>query len=118
VAKFRKMKTSILLFAVIVGYITPTYSQLNHHRKMYLGSEQFPNKRNDDFSNYKFDKFSGALSDREHDSFNMSPTRPAPSKLDEGIYSGDKIPCFHPMSGDQMPCFKPTDKFHMRVFKP
>ena len=59
------MKTTILLLVLIFGYITPTYSQLNRHRKMDATSEQFQNKKNDDFVNYKyFDKFSGAWSDR------------------------------------------------------
>lgn len=117
-SKIPKMKTTILLFAVIFGYITPTYSQLNSHRKLDATSEQFRNKKNDDFGNYKFDKFSGFLSGRTRDIFNMSPTRPAPTKSTTEIYSGDKMPCFHPKSGDKMPCYKPTDTFHMRVFKP
>ncbi|WP_276371893.1 hypothetical protein [Chryseolinea sp. H1M3-3] len=120
------MKTTVLLFAVIFGYITPTYSQLNRHRKTDTTSEQFQNKKNDDFSNYKFDdfsrykfdKFSDFLSNRAHDRFNRSPTRPAPSKSTEEIYSGDNMPCLHPKSGDNMPCFKPTGTFPMRVFKP
>ena len=119
------MKTTILLLAVIFGYITPTYSQLNRHRKTDATSEQFRNKKNDDFGNYKFDKFSkfdlfsSSLSERARDSFNnMLPTRPAPSKSIEEIYSGDKMPCFHPKSGDNMPCFKPAGTFPMRVFKP
>ena len=59
------MKTTILLFALIFGYITPTYSQLNRHRKTDATPEQFQNKKNDDFGNYKFvDKFSDSLSDR------------------------------------------------------
>ena len=113
------MKTTILLFALIFGYITPTYSQLNRHRKTDAATEQFQNKKSDDFGNYKFaDKFSGSLSDRARDSFNMSPLRPAPSKSIEEIYSGDNMPCFHPKSGDDMPCLKPTGIFPMRVFKP
>jgi hypothetical protein len=113
------MKTTILLFALIFGYITPTYSQLNRHRKTDA-TEQFQNKKNDDFGNYKFFyKFSGSLSNWAPDSFNMSPKRPAPSKFTEEIYSGDdKMPCFHPKSGDDMPCFKPEGIFPMRVFKP
>ena len=111
------MKTTLLLFAVIFGYITPTYSQLNRHHRTDSTNEQFQNKKNNDFGNYKFDKFSGPLSDRASDSFNVLPTRPAPSKFTE-IYSGDKMPCFHPKSGDKMPCFKPTGTFPMRVFKP
>lgn len=89
-------------------------------------SEQFQNKKNDDFGNYKFDRFSNDklykssdfLKNRGHDRFNMSPKRPAPGKYTEEIYSGDKMPCFHPKSGDKMPCLKPTETFHMRVFKP
>ena len=118
------MKTTILLFAVIFGYITPTYSQLNRHRKIDRTSEQFQNKKSDDFGKYefdifsKFDRFSGALSDKAGDSFNMLPTRPAPSTFRAEIYSVDNMPCFHPKSGDRMPCLKPTGTFHMRVFKP
>jgi hypothetical protein len=52
------MKTTILLFAVIFGYITPTYSQLNRQRKTDTTIEQLQNNKNDDFGNYKFDKFS------------------------------------------------------------
>jgi hypothetical protein len=112
------MKTVILLFAVIFGYITPTYSQLNRHRKADAAGERFQNKKNDDFGNYKFDKFSGSLTDGTRDSFNMWPARPAPNKFTEEIYSGNKMPCVHPKSGDRMPCFKPADTFPMRVFKP
>jgi hypothetical protein len=124
VAKFRKMKTTILLFAVIFGYITPTYSQLNRHRETDATTEQFQNKKSDDFGNYKFvnfsnykvDKFNDFLSNRSRDIFNTSPTRPAPSQFTE-IYSRDKMPCFHPKSGDRMPCIKSTVTFPMRVFK-
>ena len=110
------MKTTILLCALIFGYITPIYSQLNRHGE----TKQFQNKKNDDFGNYKFFyKFSGSLSDWAPDSFNMSPKRPAPSKFTEETYSGrDDMPCFHPKSGDNMPCGKPTGTFPMRVFKP
>ena len=112
------MKTTILLFALIFGFIVPTYSQLNRHRKTDA-TEQLQNKKNDDFGNYKFlDKFNGSLSDRPRDSFHMSPFKPAPSKFTEQIYSRDAMPCFHPKSGDAMPCFKPTGIFPMRVFKP
>jgi hypothetical protein len=117
VAKFRKMKTTILLLAVTLGYVTPTYSQLNRHRKMGVTSEQLHNKKNADFGIYKFDKFNGFLGDRG-DSFNMSPIRPAPSNFTKEIYSGDNMPCVHPKSGDEMPCIKPTGTFPMRVFKP
>jgi len=117
--KSEKMKTTILLFVLIFGYITPTYSQLNHHRKTDVTAEQFQNKKNDDFGNYKFfDKFNGAWSDRALDSFKMLPVRPAPSKFTEKIYSRNTMPCFHPKSGDVMPCFKPKGIFPMRVFKP
>jgi hypothetical protein len=110
------MKIAILLLALIFGYTTPIYSQLNRHRKTDATTEQYQNKMNADFSNYKFvDKFSGSLSDRWRDSFNMSPMRPAPSAE---IYSGDNMPCVHPKSGDEMPCLKPNGMFHMRVFKP
>src|SRR5688572_4591618 len=102
--KIQKMKTTILLFAVIFGYITPTYSQLNRHRKTDATSEQFQNKGNYDFGNYKFDKFSSSLSDWASHSFNMLPARPTPSEFTEEIYSGDTMPCLHPKSGDRMPC--------------
>jgi len=113
------MKTTILLFVLIFGYITPTYSQLNRHRNTDATNGQFQNKKNDDFSNYKFfEKFSDSLSDWSYDSFNMSPGRPAPGKFTKEIYSRDAMPCFHPKSGDAIPCLKPTGTFHMRVFKP
>jgi hypothetical protein len=100
------MKTTILLFAVIFGYITPTYSQLNRHLETDTTSEQFQNKTIDDFgnykvvkfSNYKVDKFNDFLNNRAHDIFNMSPTRPAPSQFTE-IYSQDNMPCSHPSQG-------------------
>lgn len=113
------MKTTILLLALISGYLTPTYSQLNRHRKTDAATDQFQ-KKTDDFGKYKFDdKFTGSLSDRTPHSFNMSPIRPAPGKFTEEIYSGDNnMPCFHPKSGDAMPCLKPTGTFPMRVFKP
>ena len=114
------MKTTILLLALIFGYVTPIYSQLNLHRKTDRTPEQFQNKRNDDFGNYKFnDKFSGSWSDWTRDSFNMSPTRPGADKFTEEIYSGgDNMPCFQPKTGDDMPCLKPEGVFPMRVFKP
>jgi hypothetical protein len=120
------MKTVILLFVVIFGCITPTYSQLNRHRETDAKSEQFQNKKNDDFSNYRFDKFGNYNFDRfsiflenwDPDSFNMLPTRPAPRKSTGEIYSGSTMPCLHPKSGENMPCFKPTGTFHMNVFKP
>jgi hypothetical protein len=126
VAKFRKMKTTILLFAVIFGYITPTYSQLNRQPETDATSEQFQNKNNDDFgsykfdkfSDYKFDKFSDFLSKREHDIFKMSPTRPAPGSSQRKNIQRNNMPCFHPKSGDKMPCFEPRGTFHMRVVKP
>ena len=72
-----KMKATILLFALIVGCIIPTTSQINRHRKTDASTEQFSgkqNKKNDDIGTYKFvDKFSGSLSDRALDSFIMSP---------------------------------------------
>jgi hypothetical protein len=120
------MKTTILLFAVIFGYITPTYSQLNRQPETDARSEQFQNKKNDDFRNYKFDKigdykpdkFSDFLSNRERDIFNLSPTRPAPSSSQRKYIQRNNMPCFHPKSGDKMPCFEPMGTFHMRVFKP
>ena len=112
------MKTTILLFAVIFGYITPTYSQLNHHRKTDATGEQFQNKKNDGFGDYKFDKFSGSLNEPAHDYFNTLQKGPSPSKFTNEIYSGDNMPCFHPKSGDNMPCSKPAGTFPMRVFKP
>jgi len=114
------MKTTILLFALIFGYITPIYSQLNLHRKTDRTREDLQNRKNVDFNNYKyFDKFSGSSSDRAFDSFNMSPTRLAPGNLTEEIYSGnDGMPCLHPKSGDNLPCLKPNGTFPMRVFKP
>jgi hypothetical protein len=118
VAKFRNMKTTILLFAVIFGYITPTYSQLNRQPETDARSEQFQNKKNDDFRYYKFDKFSDFLNTRERDIFNMSPTRPAPSSSQRKYIQRNNMPCFHPKSGDKMPCFEPMGTFHMRVFKP
>ena len=112
------MKTAILLLAVIVGYATPAYAQVNRDRKPDATGEQFQSKKNYDFGNYKFDKFNGFLTYRARDSFNMWPTRPAPSRSPNEIYSGSKMPCFHPKSGDEMPCLKPTGTFPMRVFKP
>ena len=115
----KKMKTTILLFAVIFGYITPTYSQLNRHHQKGARTEQFQIKKNDDFGNYKFaDKFSDAWSARAQDSFNLLPTRPGTIKLTKEIYSGDDMPCFQPKSGDYMPCIKPDGLFSMRVYKP
>ena len=120
------MKTTILLFAVIFGYITPTYSQLNRHRKTDTTSEQFQNKKNDDFinykfdkfSDYKFDKFSDFLSNRERDIFNMSPIWPAPSSSQRIYIQRNNMPCFHPKSGEKMPRFEPKGTFHMRVLEP
>ena len=113
------MKTAILLFALIFGYLTPTYSQLNPHRKTDTTTEQSQNKRKDDFGNYKFDeKYSGAWSGRALDSFTLLPVRPAPGKFTEEIHSRYNMPCLQPKSGDDMPCFKPKGIFPMRVFKP
>ncbi len=112
------MKTTILFSALIFGCIIPTYSQINLHRKTNSSAEQFlgkDNKKNYDFSNYKFvDKSSGAWSGRAQDSFNMSPMRPAPSpgasprasKFTMEVYSEDAMPCFKPKS-NYIPCFNP-----------
>ena len=120
--KIQKMKTTILLFALIIGCIIPTYSQINIHRKTDASNEPFlgkENKKNDDFGNYKFaDKFSDAWRDKALDSFTMSPLRPAPRKFTEKRYSGYDMPCYHPKSGDDIPCLKPKGTFPMRVFKP
>ena len=110
------MKTTILLFALILGYITPTFAQLNLHRKSDATTEQFPNKKNDYF-NYKFvDKFSGSLSNSPHNSFAIPPIMTAP-KFTKEIYSGDDMPCLKP-KGNYIPCLKPDDIFSMRVYKP
>ena len=122
----RKMKTTILLFAVIFGCIAPTYSQLNRHRKAGLTSEVFQDKtsellqkkKNYDFGHYKFDKLSGRLSYEKSYSLDILSTKPAPNKARAEIYSKYRMPCFHPKSGDQMPWCKPTGTFHMRVFNP
>jgi hypothetical protein len=118
------MKTTILIFAVIFGYITPTYSQVNRHREADATSEQFQNKKNDDFGNYRFDNFSNYKLDKftdflsNQESFNLLPTRPAPSNSQSKYIQGNNMPCFHPKSGDKMPCYKPTDTFPMRIFNP
>jgi hypothetical protein len=123
----RKMKTTILLFAVIFGCIAPAYSQLNRHRKAGTTSElfenktseQFRNKKNYDFGHYKFDKLSGRLSYEKSYSLDiLSTSPPAPNKAPAEIYSKYKMPCFHPKSGDEMPWCKPTGTFHMRIFNP
>ena len=107
------MKTTILLLVLIFGYIAPTYSQLNRQRQIEGTIErfqnktpdQFPNKKNDDFSSYKFaDKFGGLWSYRMPDSFDRSPVRPAPNRFPNEIYTRYGMPCFHPKSGDPMPC--------------
>ena len=114
------MKTTILLFALIVGCIIPTYSQLNRHRNVNPAPKQLQHKKDADFNNYKyFEKFRGSSSDKAFDSFNMSPVRPAPGKFTDEIYSGnDGMPCLHPKSGDALPCLRPNGTFPMRVFKP
>jgi hypothetical protein len=118
-ANFRKTKTTIILFVLICGFITPTYSQVNIHRKTDATSEQAQNKKNDDFSNYtSADKFVGPLSNWSVYSFNMLPIGPAPIKHTEQISSGYKMPCVQPKTGEDMPCLKPTGTFPMRVFKP
>ena len=111
------MKTTILLFAVIFGYITPTYSQIDPDNKTDAGNELF---RNYDFGNYKFDIPTGSWSNKVSNSFNMLPTRFASIKSTVEISPVDKMPCFHPKSGDRMPMpwFKPTDTFSPGVFKP
>jgi len=105
------MKTAILLFALVFGWVIPTYSQMNRHRKTDARAEQFSakqNKENDRFGKYKFDdKFPGSWSDRVGDSYSMSSVGPARSKNTEEVYSGDN-----------MPCFKPEGMFSMRVYKP
>jgi len=119
------MKT-ILLSAIILGYITPTYSQVNQHRETGAPREPFQNNTNFDFGNelfdksgnYKFDIFNNFLSTRERDTLNWLPMRPIPGKSVVVIYSGNNMPCFHPKSGDNMPCFEPTGTFPMRVFNP
>jgi len=114
------MKTTILLLVLIVGHVSPTYSQLNPNRKTDETRDHFQNKKNDDFGNYKFDnKFNDKWSDRTPDNFTMlPPARRTRSTSPQKIYSENKMPCVHPKSGDNMPCFKPEGIFPMRVFKP
>jgi len=104
------MKTTIL-FALIFGFIIPTYSQINLHRKADANTEQFlgkQNKKNDDFGDYKFaDKFNDSRSDRGLDNFTMPRVGHVPDKISEEIYSGDN-----------MPCFKPEGIFSMKVYEP
>jgi len=112
------MKTTILLLALIFGYITPIYSQINLQRKTDAPPQPVQIEENSDFGNYKFvDKFSDAWSNRAL-SFNMSPLRPAPRKFTEDVYPRYDMPCFQPKSGEDMPCLKPKGTFNMRVFKP
>jgi hypothetical protein len=126
VAKFSKMKTTILLFAVIFGYTTPTYSQLNHHRETGVWSDQFQNKKYGDFGtykfekfdNYKFDKFSNFSVDKFNDFLSSRErNRPAPGNSQINYIRRNNMPCLHPKSGEKLPCFKPTGTFPMRVFK-
>lgn len=120
------MKTTILLSAVIFGYIIPTYSQLKRQPETEARSERFQNKKNDDFPDYKFDKFgdykfdefNDFLSNRERDIFNMSPTRPTPNSSQMKYLQRNNMPCFQPKSGHNMPCYEPTGTFHMKVFRP
>jgi hypothetical protein len=108
--KIKKMKTTILLFALIFGYLTPAYSQLNHHRKTDTTTVQFQIKKIDEFGNIKFvNKFGSSV--------NLG-SRHAPTKFTEEIHSRNVMPCFQPKSGDDMPCSKPKGSFPMRVFKP
>jgi hypothetical protein len=121
------MKTTILLFAVIVGYITPTYSQLNRQRETGPRSERFQNKKYVDFETYKFGKFDnnefGKFSNVDVDKFNdflssIELNRAAPSNSQNNYIQTNNMPCFHPKSGDKMPCLEPTGEFYMPVFKP
>ena len=120
------MKTTLLLFAVIFGYVTPTYSQLDRPHETGVTLEQLQIKKSYDFSNYRFekfgnfkvDKFGDFLSNRERDSFSILPTRHAPSNQQGQYIKQNNMPCFHPKSGDRMPCLKPTDTFPMRIFNP
>jgi len=115
IIKSKKMKTTILLCALIFGCIIPTYSQINLHHKTNSSTEQLLGKnniKNYDFSNYKFvDKFSDAWSVRAPDSFNMSSRMKSASsrganKFTKEVYSEDHMPCFKP-KGNYIPCFNP-----------
>jgi hypothetical protein len=113
------MKTTVLLSALIFGFIIPTYSQLNHHRKMEPTRERLQHKKNDDFGIYRFDdKFSGPLMNETPKSFNLSPIKPAHRRSMVEIYSGDDMPRFNPTGKFSMPCYKPAGEFPMRVYKP
>jgi hypothetical protein len=122
------MKTTIvLLFVVIFGSTTRTYSQLSRQRGTDARRDQFQSKKYDDFGNYNFDKFSfnkvDKFSNNYFDKFNdflskRERNRPAQGNSQSGYMQRNNMPCFHPKSGDNMPCFKPTGAFSMRVFKP
>jgi hypothetical protein len=112
------MKTTVVLFAAIFGFIIPTYSQLNRHRKVDATSGQPQERKTYDFGNYEFDKFTRPWRNLPLDRFKMLPIGASSSKLTGEMSSAGKMPCFHPKSGDKMPCFKPADSFPMRVFNP
>ena len=124
IIKSKKMRTTVLLFALIFGCMIPTYSQINRHRKIDTRAEQFlvkKNKKSNDFGNYNFVwKFSDVWSNGALDSFNMSPISPAPAprKFIKEIYSGDDIPCYKPKGNHNTPCYDPEGLFSMRVYKP
>jgi hypothetical protein len=96
------MKTTYLLFALILACAIPTYSQINRNRKLQPDTEQFsfyPNKKNESLGNYKFaDKFSRSMSDTVQDSF---PKNIVKTDLQYN-----------------MPCLKPVGVFSMRIYKP
>ena len=91
-AKDRKMKTTILLFAVIFGCVAPAFSQLNPHHKTDPDSEQFKNKKYYDFGIYSFDKFSNDYVDKFNDFLSKRErNRPAPGNSRSYILRNNSI---------------------------
>jgi hypothetical protein len=96
------MKTTYLLFALILACAIPTYSQINRNRKLQPDTEHFsfyPSKKNEYLGNYKFaDRFRRSMTDSVQDS--------SAKNIEKADIQYN------------MPCLKPVGVFSMRIYKP
>lgn len=117
------MKTTIPLFALILGCIIPTFSQINHNRKADTTIQDFsfsPKKKNGYLGNYKFaDKFTGSLNNSVSDALALSTIGSVPGKITEETFSGYNMPCYQPMGIFSMRIYEPdsTVKYNILLKK-
>lgn len=108
------MKTTAVLFVLVVGCMIPAYSQLNRHRKLEQSADQFLQKMD---KGYVFGK--DELKEKTDDSWKAW----TPYNLKIAPVESASAPTLnkstgHTYSQDLMPVLKPEGVFHMRLFQP